>query len=197
MAVLSPRKRSRAHVPPEESAPRQLTLRNVIALGRYIVPRARFHNLRVGLFFVDRGADIKIGPEAHVCFGRGVRFMRDFTGHFQGRVTIGHGVFFNRGCHVVAFDALSIGDHCLFGEQVSIHDENHVIGSGSEPRDASGFVTAPITIGTNVWVGAKATILPGVCIGDNAVIGANAVVTRDVPANTVAGGIPARVIREI
>jgi acetyltransferase-like isoleucine patch superfamily enzyme len=90
---------------------------------------------------------------------------------------------------------LVIGDHCLFGEGVSIHDENHRGGRGDLPVARRGFTTAPIFIGRNVWVGAKATILQGVTIGDNAIVGAHAVVTRDVPANMLALGVPARVAR--
>jgi acetyltransferase-like isoleucine patch superfamily enzyme len=175
----------------------RFTARNLAGLLRYLLLRLRYRNFRVGLFFVDRGADIRIGPAARVRFGRGTRFMRDFSGHFYGEVTIGANVFFNRGCNIVVHEALFIGDNCLFGEMVSIHDENHVAGRGPEPLSSRGFLTAPVVIGANVWVGAKATIVPGVHIGNNAIIGANAVVTRDVPANTVAVGIPARVVREI
>ena len=176
---------------------RLLTVRNSAGFCRYILLRLRFHNLRVGLFFLDRGAHMDVGPNARIRFGRGVRFMRDFTGHFYGDVTVGDGVFFNRGCYVAAYSGLTIGNHCLFGEGVSIHDENHVVGRGFEPIATRGFEVKPIVIGNNVWAGAKATILQGVHIGDNAVIGANAVVTRDVPADTIVGGIPARVLREV
>ena len=176
---------------------RLLTVRNWAGFCRYILLRLRFHNLRVGLFFLDRGAHMDVGPNARIRFGRGVRFMRDFTGHFYGDVTVGDGVFFNRGCYVAAYSGLTIGNHCLFGEGVSIHDENHVVGRGFEPIATRGFEVKPIVIGNNVWAGAKATILQGVHIGDNAVIGANAVVTRDVPADTIVGGIPARVLREV
>lgn len=103
----------------------------------------------------------------------------------------------NVGCHVVVREGLSVGDHTLFGEGVSIHDDNHVAGRGPEPIASRGFEARPITIGANVWVGAKAVILLGVRIGDNAVVGAGAVVTRDVPACTVVAGVPARIIREI
>lgn len=187
----------RAHAAASHARSRRLTARNLSALYRYVWLRLRYRNLGVGVFFVDRGADIIIGSHAQISFGHGLRFMRDFTGHIYGRVTIGDGVFFNRGCHVVVHEGLSIGNHCLFGELVSIHDDNHIPGRGSEPIASRGVRTAPITIGDNVWVGAKATVLPGVSIGDNAVIGANAVVTRDIPANTIAVGIPARVVREL
>lgn len=98
---------------------------------------------------------------------------------------------------MVVREGLSVGDHTLFGEGVSIHDDNHVAGRGPEPIASRGFEARPITIGANVWVGAKAVILLGVRIGDNAVVGAGAVVTRDVPACTVVAGVPARIIREI
>ncbi len=175
----------------------RLTLRNLAGLWRYYLLRLRFRELRTGLFFLDRGGQIDIGPNTHVRFGHGIRFMRDFTGHFYGNVTMGNDVFFNRGCYVAVHSKLTIGNYCLFGEGVSIHDENHVVGLGSEPIASRGFVTKPVIIGNNVWVGAKATILPGITIGDNAVVGANAVVTHDVPANTIVGGIPARILREI
>jgi len=97
----------------------------------------------------------------------------------------------------VVQESLTVGDYSLFGEGVSIHDDNHVIGRGREPIASRGLVTRPVAIGRNVWVGAKAVILPGVHIGDNAVVGAGAVVTRDVPPYTVVAGVPARVIKEV
>ncbi len=94
-------------------------------------------------------------------------------------------------------ESLTVGDYSLFGEGVSIHDDNHVIGRGPEPIASRGLVTRPVAIGRNVWVGARAVILPGVHIGDNAVVGAGAVVTRDVPPYTVVAGVPARIIKEL
>jgi acetyltransferase-like isoleucine patch superfamily enzyme len=174
-----------------------VSLRNLAGLWRYLLLRLRHPNLRGGLFFIGSGADLRIDRSARISIGRDVRFMRDFSGHFVGRVCIGNGVFFNRWCNVVAHERVQIGDHCLFGEMVSIHDDNHVPGGGPEPIASRGLHTAPVVIGANVWVGAKATILPGVVIGDNAVIGANAVVTQDIPARAVAAGVPARVIRTL
>ena len=162
-------------------------------LWRYALLRWRYRALRVGFFAMERGASIGVAPQARLRFGRGIHMGRDFSGSFIGQVSIGDDVFFDRGCYVVARHALSIGDNCFFAEMVTIHDENHIVGRGSEPVAERGFTEAPVVIGNNVWVGPKATILQGVHIGDNAVIGANAVVTRDVPANTVATGIPARV----
>ena len=175
----------------------RFTVCNLIGACRYILLRLRFRNLRVGRFILERGADMYVGPDAEIYFGRGVHFRRDFTGRFHGHLTIGDGVFFSRGCYVAVYSRLTIGNNCKFGERVSIHDENHVVGRGPEPIVARGFVAEPIVIGNNVWVGANASILQGVRIGDNFVIGANAVVTHDVPANALAVGIPARVVREL
>lgn len=97
---------------------------------------------------------------------------------------------------IVARDSISIGDHALIAEYVTIRDQDHSYG-GDVPTAQNGFETAPIQIGKNVWIGAKATITRGVTIGDNAVIAAGAVVVDDVPANTIAGGIPAKVLKTI
>ena len=155
-------------------------------------PRLFAHPCNIG-----SGSRLNIGHRAHLHFGHDIYFTRHFTGDFYGKVTIGTRVFFQHGCHISVHKELTIGDYSLFGEGVSIHDENHIITRGDDPIEDRGFVVKPVSIGRNVWVGAKATILPGVHIGDNAVIGANAVVTHDVPAYTVVGGIPAHVIREI
>ena len=172
-----------------------LSLRNGIALLRFLTLRLAHRNITAGLFFIDRGAEMAIDPQAKVNIGRRVRIMRDFTAHWQGEVSIGDNVFFNRGCHLIAHHSVTIGDNTIVGEMVSIHDENHIPARGDDPIGDRGFSTKPIVIGQNVWIGAKATILPGVSIGDNAVVGANAVVTRDVPAYAIVGGAPARVLR--
>lgn len=174
---------------------RRLTVRNIMAFVRYVSLRLRYRNLYGAMFFLDVGGDILVGLDANVHIGRGVRIMQDFTGRFMGTLMIGDNVFFSRGCLLEAFSHVTIGDACLIGEGVSIHDENHRTTRTDVDIADQGFVIEPIVIGNNVWVGAKATILQGVRIGDHAVIGANAVVTHDVPAFGVAVGIPARVVK--
>ena len=88
---------------------------------------------------------------------------------------------------------ITIEDGVLIGPKVSLLTEGHPLA----PADRHGLTVAPIHIGQNAWVGAGATVLQGVSIGENAVVAAGAVVTSDVPANTVAGGIPARIIKAI
>jgi acetyltransferase-like isoleucine patch superfamily enzyme len=180
---------------------RRITIENLLRYIEYNVNYfkwcIRFPKLLAHRCYVGSRSRLFIGPEAEISFGRNIYFTRNFTGDFLGRITIGDGVFFQHSCTLSALDDVTIGDYALFGEQVSILDANHVVTGGCDPIDYRGFVKKPVVIGRNVWVGAKATILPGVHIGDNAVIGANAVVTHDIPAYTVAVGIPARVIREI
>jgi maltose O-acetyltransferase len=180
-----------------EPVSKRLTVRKAAAFLRYLSLRIRYRNLHAGLFFLDRGGDITLGPDADVHIGHKLHMMRDFTGRFVGTLRIADNVFFNRGCYVAAYCCVTIGNSCIFGEGVSIHDENHRISRVGEADALQGFETKPIVIGDNVWIGAKATILPGVHIGDHAVIGANAVVTHDVPPYALAVGVPAHVVRVI
>jgi acetyltransferase-like isoleucine patch superfamily enzyme len=180
---------------------RRITIANVLLFiefkSNYLKWCMRFPRMLAHRCNIGSRSRLFVGPNAEISFGEDVYFTRNFTGDFYGRLTIGRGVFFQHSCTMSVHENVTIGEYALFGEQVSITDANHVITAGSDPIDFRGFVTRPIVIGRNVWVGAKATILPGVHIGDNAVIGANAVVTHDIPAYTVAVGIPARVIRDM
>lgn len=106
---------------------------------------------------------------------------------------IGEHVFFNSGCRFQDQGGIYIGDGCLIGHNVVLATINHDL----DPANRGTNLPSPIRIGCNVWIGANATVLPGVTIGDNAVIAAGAVVTKDVPANTVVGGVPAKSIRQI
>ncbi|UHD18705.1 acyltransferase [Thiocapsa bogorovii] len=111
-----------------------------------------------------------------------------------GEIEVGDEVVLSRGVHLVAFERIRIGDGSMVGEYTSIRDANHR--TGTEPALRwSGHESSPITIGRQAWIGRGVTLLPGVTIGDAAVIGANAVVTRDIPAGAVAVGVPARVVR--
>lgn len=106
---------------------------------------------------------------------------------------IGDDVFINACCHFQDHGGITIGDSCQIGHNVVFATLNH----GLAPEDRGTTYPAPIVLGTNVWIGANATILPGVVIGDNAVIAAGAVVTKDVPPNVIVGGVPAKFIKSI
>jgi acetyltransferase-like isoleucine patch superfamily enzyme len=108
----------------------------------------------------------------------------------QGQLSIGEGVVLSRGVHLVAFAEVQIGEGCMIGEYASVRDANHRR-DGAVLREA-GHRAAPVRIGRQVWIGRGAAVLAGVHIGDGAVVAANAVVTRDVAAGAVVGGVPAR-----
>lgn len=108
-------------------------------------------------------------------------------------ITVGSNVFFNSGCKFQDQGGITIDDGALLGHNVVLVTLNHCM----NPEQRANLEPAPIHIGKNVWIGANAMVMPGVTIDDGAVIAAGAVVTKDVPANTVAGGIPAKKIKDI
>ena len=108
-------------------------------------------------------------------------------------IHVGTNVFINMGCKFQDQGGIFIGDGVLIGHNVVLATLNHA----KSPCDRSTMLPAPIHIGKNVWIGANATVLPGVTIGDGAIVAAGAVVNRDVPENTVVGGVPAKVIKHL
>jgi acetyltransferase-like isoleucine patch superfamily enzyme len=107
------------------------------------------------------------------------------------KLVIGRGTYINRFTMVDVTDSLVIGQHCMIGPHCYLTDHDHGFAPATQ-RDRQPFVSAPVVIGNNVWIGAGAAVLKGVTIGDGAVIGAGAVVTHDVAAGAVAAGVPAR-----
>lgn len=143
------------------------------------------------------GCRFSITDGGRVFIGRNCsldRFVTILVKH--GTLTLGDDCYVGIGSVLCARDAITIGQGVLIAEYVTIRDQDHVFSAGLT-LNQSGFRTRPVTIGDNVWLGAKVTVMRGVTIGENAVIGANSVVTGDIPANVVAVGVPARVIREL
>lgn len=116
-----------------------------------------------------------------------------FYTDFGRNIALGRGVFINAGCCFQDQGGIEIGDECLIGHQVVLATLNH----DPAPEKRGNMLPAPIKLGKRVWIGAHATILAGVTIGDNAIVAAGAVVTKDVPANAVVGGVPAKLIKTI
>lgn len=108
-------------------------------------------------------------------------------------ITIGKNVFINFDCTFLALGGITIEDDVLIGPKVSLITENHPL----NPEERKGLTGKPILIKKNAWIGANATILPGVTIGENAVVAAGAVVSKDVPDNTIVGGVPAKFIKNV
>lgn len=112
----------------------------------------------------------------------------------QALIQLGDRVVLSRGVHLVAYAGIRIGEGSMIGEYTSIRDANHRYGAALPLREA-GHDSAAIEIGRDVWIGRGVVILPGVRIGDGAVVAANAVVNRDVAPGAVVGGVPARPLK--
>ena len=125
--------------------------------------------------------------------GEGFGLFPPFYTDFGKNITIGNNVFINAGCKFQDQGGIVIGDGALIGHNVVLATLNHDLA----PEKRQQLHPAPIRIGCGVWIGANATVTSGVTIGDYAVVAAGAVVNRDVPAYTVVGGVPARVIKTL
>ncbi len=121
------------------------------------------------------------------------RLFPPFYTDFGKNITIGKDVFINSGCHFQDQGSITIGDGSLIGHNVVLVTINHDL----NPKENRKNHYAPIKIGSHVWIGSNATVLPGVTVGDWAVIAAGAVVTKDVPARTVVGGVPAKILKAV
>ena len=131
---------------------------------------------------------------AHVLFEPGVWL----TARAPGRIRIGSGTFLNLGVMVAAVELVEIGEHCMFANGCFVSDGEHRFDDPDRPVPWQGFTTkGPSRVGNNVWCGANVVITSGVTVGERCVIGANSVVTKDIPAFSIAAGAPARVLRQI
>ena len=116
-----------------------------------------------------------------------------FYTNFGLFISIGKNVFINHACSFLDLGGITIEDDVLIGPRVNLVTENHP----ADPAERRSLITKPIVIKRNAWLGANVTILPGVTVGENAIVAAGAVVARDVPANTVVDGVPAKFIKSI
>jgi acetyltransferase-like isoleucine patch superfamily enzyme len=149
-----------------------------------------------GLCFICPGVQLEIGRRATLRIGRWV-----WIGHatkirvHEGEVRIGAKTVMGQECTISAFQHVSIGRECIVADRVMLIDFDHGIVEVERPIRLQGIYKRDVNVGHNVWIGYGACILRGVTVGDNSVIGTSAVVTGDVPANAIVGGVPARVIR--
>lgn len=131
--------------------------------------------------FGKSGENIYVNPPFHVDYGR--------------HIEIGNNFYANMDCIFLDVNKIIIGDNVMVGPRVSFYTAGHPI--DAEVRNTELEFGLPIRIESNVWIGGNAVILPGVTIGENSIIAAGSVVTKDVPADAIVGGNPAKVIREI
>lgn len=124
-----------------------------------------------------------------------IAINQPFRCDYGSQISIGRRFFANFNLVILDEATVTIGDDCFIGPNVSIYTACHSV--DPQQRNTRREWAEPVTIGDNVWIGGSVTILPGVTIGDNTTIGAGSVVTRDIPANSVAVGNPCKVIRTI
>ena len=127
--------------------------------------------------------------------GNNVHFEPAFRCEFGFNISIGHNFFANFDCIMLDGNLITIGNNVLFAPRVGLYTANHAI--DPQERIMGGCYARPITIGDNVWIGAGVHVMGGVTIGKNSVIGAGSVVTKDIPENVIAAGVPCKVVRKI
>ena len=198
----------RSGPPPLHGGPRTLlrfAIRNRMISWRYARLVAHWLWLKLrwrgrlvtdGLCFVSPDVTFEIGRDARIHLGRW-----SWLGHgckvrvHEGELRIGAKTVFGQECTISAFRHVSVGRECIIADRVMMIDFDHGVVEVERPIRAQGIYKRAVDVGHNVWIGYGVCILRGAQVGDNAVIGTSSVVTTDVPANAVVGGIPAKVIR--
>jgi acetyltransferase-like isoleucine patch superfamily enzyme len=169
----------------------------------HVVLRLGYWKLRLGrrlkldgLAFIGPGCQLEVGSKAVLELGRW-----SWIGHrskircHEGKVSLGAKTVMGQECTLSAFQHLSIGRECVIADRVMLIDFDHGVVDVERPIRLQGIYKRDVRVGNNVWIGYGACVLRGITVGDNAIIGANSVVTHDVPANAVVGGVPAHLIR--
>lgn len=139
------------------------------------------------------GEQVSLGVAGAAQYGKGDVMLQTRTA--DARITIGRNCAFSNNVTLIATQSIVFGEFCMVGDMVAVYDSDFH-GVAPDRRDTAGK-SAPVCIGDRVWIGSRAMVLKGVTIGDDSVVAAGAVVTRDVPPNTLVAGVPAKVIRNL
>lgn len=176
---------------------RMLTPKYLRLLARLVRRRVFARRLHTdGIAFIGPGVTLQTGSRGRIELGRW-----SWLGHgtklrcHEGVISIGAKTVLGQNCTISAFQHVSIGRECVIADRVMLIDFDHGVVEVERPIRLQGIYKRDVRVGNNVWLGYGACVLRGVTIGDNAIVGTNAVVTRDVPANAVVAGVPARVVR--
>jgi acetyltransferase-like isoleucine patch superfamily enzyme len=167
-------------------------------IARWLLLKLRYRSrLQTdGLCFICPKVQLEIGRRATLRIGRWA-----WIGHgckirvHEGEVAIGAKTVIGQECTISAYQHVSIGRECILADRVMLIDFDHGVTEVERPIRLQGIYKRDVRVGHNVWIGYGACVLRGVNIGDNSIVGTNSVLPKDVPANAVVGGVPARVIR--
>jgi acetyltransferase-like isoleucine patch superfamily enzyme len=179
-------------------AHRMLTPSYARLLARYALLKLRFGSRlqTEGLCFICPGVRLEIGRNATLRVGRWA-----WIGHgskirvHEGEVSIGAKTVLGQDCTISAYQHVSIGRECIIADRVMLIDFDHGVTEVDRPIRLQGIYKRDVRVGHNVWMGFGSCVLRGVSIGENSIVGTSSVCTKDVPANAVVGGVPARLIR--
>jgi acetyltransferase-like isoleucine patch superfamily enzyme len=179
-------------------ANRMLNIPHARLLVRYALLKLRFRSrLQTdGICFICPGVQLEIGRQATLHIGRWA-----WIGHgskirvHEGEVRIGAKTVIGQECTISAYQHVSIGRECIIADRTMLIDFDHGVTEVERPIRLQGIYKRDVRIGHNVWMGYGSCVLRGVSVGDNSIVGTSAVCSRDVPANAVVAGVPARVIR--
>jgi acetyltransferase-like isoleucine patch superfamily enzyme len=149
-----------------------------------------------GPVFFGKGLQLQIAKGGTVRFGRFV-WVGDGTKIrcHEGEVEVGAKTVLGQECTISAYRRVRIGEQCVIADRAMFIDFDHGVVEIERPIRQQGIYMRDVQVGSNVWIGYGACVLRGVRVGDNSVVGTNTVVTRDIPANAVIGGVPARILR--
>jgi acetyltransferase-like isoleucine patch superfamily enzyme len=165
-------------------------------LWRRLLTRAGWRWRTDGPVFLGSGLELQVGRRGRVDFGRFV-----WIGHgtkircHEGVVEIGAKTVMGQECTISAYKRVRIGEQCVIADRAMFIDFDHGVVEVERPIRQQGIYTREVEVGSNVWIGYGACVLRGVSVGDNSIVGTNSVVTKDVPANAVVAGVPARIVR--
>ena len=149
-----------------------------------------------GFVFLGKGLELEVGRKGKLRFGR-FAWIGDRTKIrcHEGEVEIGAKTVIGQECTISAYQRVRIGDQCVIADRAMFIDFDHGVVEVDRPIRLQGIYKRDVEVGSNVWVGYGACILRGVHVGDNSIVGTSTVLTRDIPANAVVAGAPARIIR--
>lgn len=159
-----------------------------IQLGKWVKLEDYVYLSALGKGKLELGNNVGIGAYSRLIISTSFNNVGKY-------IKIGNNVGIGEYAYLGGGGGLEIGDDCIIGQYLSCHPENHNFDDSSKLIREQGVTRQGIKIGKNCWIGSKVTVLDGVTVGDNCVIAAGAVITKDMPANSVIGGVPAKVIK--